>query len=237
EAVILPVPVVDGDGTVHEHELYRALLLLLLRHIEGQIRGGAEDQVIDVLSLSLGYYHETPEDARTSSFLRALLDEYGRRGVLVVAAAGNDATTLPMLPAAFAAPEQPGERDRLPVVSVGALNPPGRTTAFFSNTGRWVSCQRVGVGMVSTMPTSFNGSAQRSIEAKGLDGVVRGTLDPDDYSGGFATWSGTSFAAPAVAGALAAHLVAASDVGDVSPAAMLTRGWSALRTELRWRRP
>jgi hypothetical protein len=39
---------------------------------------------------------------------------------------------------------------------------------------------------------------------------VRESIDPDDFRGGFAVWSGTSFAAPIVAGAIASALDAAS---------------------------
>ena len=38
-------------------------------------------------------------------------------------------------------------------------------------------------------------------------GMRRETIDPDDFTGGFALWSGTSFAAPYVAGRLALALV------------------------------
>ena len=41
------------------------------------------------------------------------------------------------------------------------------------------------------------------------DGKPRGTIDPDSFSSGFATWSGTSFAAPVLAGRFAAALSAA----------------------------
>ena len=37
-------------------------------------------------------------------------------------------------------------------------------------------------------------------------GRTRESVDPDDFSGGFALWSGTSFAAPIVAGRVARHL-------------------------------
>jgi subtilisin family serine protease len=36
----------------------------------------------------------------------------------------------------------------------------------------------------------------------------RETVDPDDFSSGFAIWSGTSFAAPIFAGEVAAELLA-----------------------------
>jgi hypothetical protein len=41
---------------------------------------------------------------------------------------------------------------------------------------------------------------------------MRETIDPDDFSGGFAVWSGTSFAAPVAAGEVAAALIGKLEV-------------------------
>lgn len=67
----------------------------------------------------------------------------------------------------------------VPVVSVGALDASGGDAAWFSNTGTWVRAYRPGVNVVSSI---------------------------DGDGGRFAMWSGTSFAAPQVAGELAAAL-------------------------------
>ncbi len=237
-ASILPLGVMDAGGSVSESDLLRALALLLLRHVDGQ-RGGRPDEVIDVLSLSLGYYHETPQDAITTSFLRVLLDRYGAHGVVVVAAAGNDATTEPLLPAGFAAdrdaPDHVGHR--VPLVSVGALNPPGDTAAFFSNDGSRVSCWRPGAALVSTLPTSFEGAGQEGAETVPTGFHPRGTIDLDDFTSGFGIWSGTSFAAPVLAAEVLAHLTGAGDLADTDPDAMVARGWDAVRAVVRWERP
>ena len=103
------------------------------------------------------------------------------RGYVVVASAGNDGTCRPTYPAAL--PD---------VVSVGAVGPHG--PAPFSNHGPWVRACAPGVDLVSTFFTGWNGDAPAS-----------GGADPDDYSG-WARWSGTSFAAPVVVGALARHM-------------------------------
>ena len=143
-----------------------------------------------------------------------MLDELSRNGVIVVASAGNDATERPSYPAAFA-PWKNGKghvkprREVLPIVSVGALNP-NRTDALFTNGGEWVRCYAPGASVMSTMPP-FQGGLQ-PVARTFVDGRVRESIDPDDYRGavgrahrgGFGLWSGTSFAAPTVAGALAA---------------------------------
>jgi len=65
----------------------------------------------------------------------------------------------------------------------------------------------------------------------------RASIDPDDYASGFGIWSGTSFAAPVLAGEIAAHLFDHSDLDDVSPAAAVDRGWAAIEAEVGWTRP
>jgi hypothetical protein len=37
---------------------------------------------------------------------------------------------------------------------------------------------------------------------------LRSSIDPDDFGGGFATWSGTSFAGPVLAGQFVAAVLA-----------------------------
>lgn len=237
EATILPIPVVDPDGFVEEVDLYQALVLLLLRHVEGLVTGD-RSKLVDVVTFSLGYYHETPNSPAATAFLRELLAEFGRAGVLVVVAAGNDGTSVPMFPAALAGQVVGFDPDVVPLVSVGALNPgEPRSTAFFSNTGDWVSCERPGAALVSTMPVTFDGSSNRT-SAIQRDGRLRATMDPDNFSGGFAVWSGTSFAAPVLAAELAAQLVAQGHLTDTTEGAMVARGWTALERTLEdWSRP
>jgi subtilase family protein len=69
------------------------------------------------------------------------------------------------------------------VISVGALGPGG--PAFFTNYGPWVRACAPGVDVISTFFTKWSPS----------HGITE--------EGGWVRWSGTSFAAPAVAGALA----------------------------------
>ena len=108
-----------------------------------------------------------------------------KRGIVVVASAGNDSTCRPSFPAAI-----PG------VVSVGAIGPDG--PAWFSNYGSWVRACAPGMDVVSSFFRSFDGAE-----------VPSGGRDIDRFKA-WATWSGTSFAAPAVIGALVREMRASN---------------------------
>jgi len=214
------------DGVVSEIGLMVTLSALLYRHIDGVVRGNP-DLVIDVLNLSLGYYHENADDIAFDGPFAALLAEFGRWGVAVVASAGNSGTTRPMYPAAFAA--APDDPAAVPQVTVGALNADGSSVAYFSNAGAWVTAHRIGASLVSTVPTTLSGDAQ---PAAGLtyQGLHRTTPDPDMYTSGFATWSGTSFAGPVLAGEIARAVVHDPELTAIGQAACIGRGRRAVAT-------
>lgn len=149
----------------------------------------------DVVCLPFGFEPIWPTDASYLRWLGDILGELGDRGILVVAAAGNDGGSDPVYPAAFtAAANPPGTR----LVSVGALNPNRRTRAEFSNHGDWVRVWEVGVSVVSAFP-AVNGAGNPELSELSPGGG-RESADPDDFTGGFARWSGTSFAAAIYAG-------------------------------------
>lgn len=209
DADIIPVPVIHADGVVIESELLvvlHRLAELVRRHAAGT--GG---HPIDVVSLSLGYYHESPADAAHDSALQEVLEDLGQLGVAVVASAGNDATAQPMFPAAFA-PNKAGPvfepvPGTVPLTSVGALNPNG-TIALFSNTGTWVRHWEPGAAVVSTMPLfDHSGLPVARVPDPYHPDLVRETIDPDSFASGFAVGSGTSFAAPVLAGRIAQKLI------------------------------
>jgi hypothetical protein len=98
---------------------------------------------------------------------------------------------------------------------------------------------------MSTMPP-FQGGSQATARTV-IDGRVRESVDPDDFRGGvgrrhrggFGLWSGTSFAAPTAAGALAALMsteLMRPDPADSARAAV-TRGWKAVAAITSMRRP
>jgi subtilisin family serine protease len=135
----------------------------------------------DIINLSLGCH---TFDDRPSPVVAGAIARLGRRTV-VVACAGNQASDRPFWPAALKR-----------VIAVAALD--GDERARFSNFGWWVDACAPGVNVTSCF-VRFDGPRPS----------VRG-LDPDDFRG-YATWSGTSFAAPAVAGAIA-DLAAVEDL-------------------------
>jgi subtilisin family serine protease len=240
DADILAIRVMYGDGAVPEGDLLEALNRLLLRQALAQALDKPQ-WLVDVVSLSLGYYHELPADFAYDQLLIESLRALGERGVAIVAAAGNDATARHFYPAGFAPHAggqwNPVQHGMLPVVSVGALNPDLRSVALFSNAGDWVCCHRQGAALVSTMPTTFDGSLQPLAAVRITGGGLRSTIDPDDFHGGFATWSGTSFAAPILAGEVARLLWETGKLDACDPSGMLDRGWQALEQLTELRRP
>lgn len=217
DADILSVRVANALGVVDESAFLHSLaqLIELLRRYREDPSTG---HPIDVISLSLGYYHETPEDGLFSRTLYDLLRVARELGCIVVCSSGNDAIDRPAFPASLWA--WPGadngipDDDAAPLISVGAANPSAHSVALFSNVGPWVQAYAVGAAVVSTTP-AFTGGNQSRTRAD-VHGLRRETLDPDDYRGGFATWSGTSFAAPYVAGLIAAALGPLLEVDGVS---------------------
>jgi subtilisin family serine protease len=214
---------------------------LALRQLAAQADGDAAN-MIDVLVLSLGYYHESPDDLKYDPHLLVPLRILGEAGVSVVVAAGNDCTARPMFPAAFT-PHVGGyietpSADCVPIVSVGALNPDG-SIAMFSNGGQWVSCYRPGAALVSTFPTTFNGAGGPALRTYVPGEGWRATMDPDDFSGGFGTWSGTSFAAPLLAAEIAQSLVdgQCGSLDELDREHSVARGWKAVTERAKIDRP
>jgi hypothetical protein len=192
-----------SDGIVYESDLLLALGQLADRVDHAQRGDGGE--LIDVVCLALGYFSETQHDKDYTVAVAELVDQLTAMGVVVVAAAGNHATTREFYPAALAATAGPDD----PLVSIGALNPNG-SKAMFSDDAAWVGYWASGAALVSTFPAVRGSSGPVNTEdASNAPGLPqrRETLDGDDYSGGFATWSGTSFAAGLGAADVAAGLV------------------------------
>jgi hypothetical protein len=216
--------VVHNDGLSYEHEIIGAL-----HHVAEQVeasRGGdSEALAVDVVVLALGYVDEASDD-QPGGWMGTAVERLTKLGIPVVAAAGNQSSDRPFYPAAFAAHEQP--ENAAPIVSVGALNP-NLEIAMFSNEGPWVSCYATGAGLVSTYPCEAEGSREPERRAKSsMRNRFRESYDFDDFSSGFAVWSGTSFAAP-VAAAYLLNAIAESGVEEVQdPVKAAERAHAAL---------
>jgi subtilisin family serine protease len=238
DAALLPVRVYGGDGTASEWDFARTVERLLEFHLRG-IAGIPGHFPVDVVVISSGYYLEHPEDDDDyEGVYRGRLRDLRRAGVLVVVSAGNDGSTRKTFPAGWAPPVRrtsngvvPGNPhdlnpDYTPLLGVAACNPDG-TLADFSNDGPWISAVRPGVQVLSTMPTTFDGAAEGERSADGL----RQGVDPDDFTQGFGTWSGTSFSAPCLAGQLAAEIFARRAEGQPPATDVLGRvgdAWHAV---------
>jgi len=202
-AKILSLRVLHSDGFSTE-----GALLLALNWLAERVESGDPAQAVDVVSLSLGFYSETTDPAQVAQVLTAI-NRLTSRGVLVVAAAGNDSTTRPFLPAAFGQGTGSASGGVELLSAIGARNSAGLTTAAFSNSGEWISRWAPGNALVSTVPANWEGAALPGLahpDPLGLGSWVRTAPDPDDLRSGFAVWAGTSFATPVVAGLLAQAL-------------------------------
>ncbi len=225
-ADVLAIRVMHSDGIAYGSDVIAALQEISHRVALAQEFDRPQDMV-DVVSLSLGYLDESAADDVYTTHLAEVVRRLTEQGVLVLAASGNNATSRRFYPAALA--ELPDVDGSGPgVISVGALNPNG-TKAGFANDGAWVTCWASGAGMVSSFPTDVKGPRQPE-----RADATRSGLDPDDFSGGFAVWDGTSFATPLAAAAVANALidVAAEDTGlslaNVTQDTVVKRAWTAL---------
>ncbi len=113
------------DGAVHSHHLLNAVGWLYHK-----IRDD-DDFFVDVLCLRLGQ----------------VLGALGDPGVQVVASAGNDRTSTPSNPAAFAVAD---ERPTPPLVSVGSLN--GTSFAAAVHAGKLAQAIAGGSAAVPSSP-------------------------------------------------------------------------------------
>jgi subtilisin family serine protease len=228
DADILAWRITPSAGPIPESELVNALAQIA--ELARRHRAGDDDgHPIDILNLSMGYFHELPDDIDYDAKIWAPLRVLAENGVVVTVSAGNDSTTRPAYPAAFCAwkddkgPEAyKATTQAAPLVTVGALNPNG-SDALFSNVGPWVRAFAPGAAVMSTVPLGFRGGYEPVARTE-VDGRIRESVDPDDYSSGFGLWSGTSFSAPLWAGLFATRL------GPINPqqddaAAAIARVW------------
>lgn len=176
----------------------------------------------DIISLSAG-----TSNGRVDGLLgvAAFMEELRSRETLLVAAAGNNASAAPFWPAAYASLPEYADA----VLSVGALRGDGEFGACFSNHGPWVKVYAPGERLTSALtgfgtpvPYVYQHSTYdtcrygftysctcRSPRHTGVlseaQQVTPGKPDQVMFEG-LASWSGTSFATPVVAGLVAAYM-------------------------------
>jgi subtilisin family serine protease len=138
-----------------------------------------------VLNLSLGsqtFDDGPPVAIEVALEIIAELEQRDSREVLVVAAAGNFGGDRKVWPAAF-------DRRVHPVAAVAGLRA-DLTPAEWSSRGPWVDCSTIAEGVLSTY---VEGQESFEIDPR-----------PDSFPrDAWAVWTGTSFAAPQIAGAVA----------------------------------
>ena len=158
----------------------------------GPVLDAALQTAPDIISLSAGTTLAPGEDPASALLGLEVFREYlATTDTLLVCAAGNDAQDEGFYPAGLDHPE---------IVAVGALDPDNATRAGYSNYGDWVDVWARGTDLVNGYPNGRYDYAD---------------IDPDTpgdqpghvvFKNGLASWSGTSFATPLVAGLVAARM-------------------------------
>lgn len=150
----------------------------------------------DVINISLG-------GPGSSTASQAVYDQVRAAGVVIVAAASNEASSIPSFPAAY-----PG------VIGVSAVDI-NKNLAPYSNFGPWVSVAAPG------------GNTARDVNGDGKPDGILSTVAVD--SGGtlvndYVIWQGTSMATPHMAGVVALMKSVAPNLTPADIGSLLTRG-------------
>jgi hypothetical protein len=215
-ARIVVYPVMHSDGVVVQSDLEHQLQVILNK--VGSTPPPAD--FIDVVLMPLGGYAESFTGMPA---LEKLLDDIAKKGVVLIASAGNDASREKMYPAAFGN-----------TIGVGALTR-RETAAIYSNEAQWVDTWYPGSSVVSTVP-EYAGSMRPGLSRPDELGVAlrkREGFDPDDLSYSFGVWSGTSFAAAICAARAAYYLSRQPPLGaaGLAPTDRAAKVWDAVKKE------
>jgi len=193
-AQVVHVPVLDSDGVTD--------LATLVQAIDTLPR-------VDVVNLSLGGY--TSDDQPPAALVDALARLHQRNlDVVVVAAAGGDGSARPFWPAAL--PD---------VVAVAGMHQDG--TPLAAAVPAWVDVCAVGENVISDY---LSGRGSVVLDDAGVRSFAPSASSPDRLGAiftGSAKWSGSSFAAPQVSGAVAVAVAQLRRVGLLSSVRRVTQ--------------
>ena len=210
----------QNAGAILEHDLGGAILTAL-------DAVAVNGRWPDIISLSAGATSQDNQELITLDPLFQRLATEQTHTVLI-AGAGNDGTSEHLFWPAASATTRPG------VISVGALRRDGRGRACFSNHGDWVTVYAYGEQIINYFLTGFYADQHDSTPACRYYspplypdcGCVQPPTSYGDvvYFDGLASWSGTSFATPLVAGLVAAQMTATGQTNARTAARDLLSG-------------
>jgi len=141
----------------------------------------------DIISMSAGLYTRSGRQPLSFRLFFENLPAQRRSEIVLVAAAGNDGTETPFWPAAY----ENADGQDIDAIGVGALNCGGTARPGWSNYGSWVDVFAPGCELVNAYPDG---------DYTDVAGITR------RYDR-LASWSGTSFATPVVAGLIARRMI------------------------------
>jgi subtilisin family serine protease len=185
-AKILSMRVMDSAGQVADCAVACAL---------NWLADHAHDHPVDIVLMAFGRRRESPRDDGLDHVRKAISRVAAVPGLKIVASAGNDGSTEPVYPAAFAIDNDLSSS----MVSVGSRLSASEW-APYSNRGPWVLEARNGTNTISTHPQTFLQAGQFQVTQPPITNIH----DMFPAPNGYAWWSGTSFAAAIYAGQLAA---------------------------------
>jgi len=188
-ARVMPIRALGIDGSGTSYDVNQAVRYAAALPNDS---GTVPEQAADVINLSLG-------GAGFSAVDQALFRDLSAAGILVVAAAGNDGSSIASYPAAYAG-----------VFSVSAVDAQRQITRY-SNRGNTIDIAAPG----GDASADFNGDGYP-------DGVLSTGGSGTDFA--YTFLSGTSMAAPHVAGVFALMKSVNAALGTTDVEALLSRG-------------
>ncbi len=194
-AEVIVKNIVKKAGATFEANLVRALDRCL------------DDDFPDVISMSAGTWTFDPTGLLSLTVFNERRFRH-HKGVVLVAAAGNDNSRRPFWPAAATW-----------AIGAGALDRHWRDRAEFSNFGGWVDVYAPGERLVNAFPVGTYTYREPSLPHHVPP------HQPGDQAAfqGMARWSGTSFSTPMVAGMIAARMSHTGENGRGAGAALVAQ--------------